>query len=324
MTGSLTILTWPDYIAPGTLAQFQDETAIMVRLEIVPSAVELVARMQADSPGIDVLCPPDYAVRELSFQGRLLPLDPTRLPNLQHLDPSFRISREHDPQDRVSVPKDWGTTGYLVRQDRITVRRDSWAEFWRLAEVHSGRTTVLDSPGEVLGAALKLRGHSYNAVDRRSLALAEADLRALRPHLLGFETDYKPLLTSGDAWIALGWNGDAAVLQQAGVPIRYVLPEEGSQIWEDDWAIAAGSAHQAEAYTFLDFVLRPQIAANEALYTGYATPNAVALDLLPTEVRSDLAIYPRAEIRARLEPGLPLSPDGNDLRSQIWHRIRGG
>ena len=81
--------------------------------------------MQADSPGIDVLCPPDYAVRELSSQRRLLPLDPTRLPNLRHFDPSFRASQAHDPQGRVPVPKDWGTTGYLVRQDRIIVRRDS-------------------------------------------------------------------------------------------------------------------------------------------------------------------------------------------------------
>ena len=322
MTARLTLLTWPDYIAPATLAAFQDETGITVRLEIVPSAVDLLGRMQAASTGIDLLCPPDYAVGELISQSRLLPLDPGRLPNLRYLDPSFSGSRPHDPQDRFSIPKDWGTTGFIVREDKVTVRQDAWAEFWRLAEVHSGKATVLDSPGEVLGAALKMRGHSYNAVDRLSLERAEADLRALRPHLLGFHTDYKPLLASGEAWLSLGWNGDASVLHRAGVPVRYVLPEEGSQIWEDDWAAAADSEHQAEAFAFLDFVLRPRIAAGEALHTGYATPNAAAFDLLPVEVRRDPAIYPPARVRARLEAGLPLTPEGNELRSGIWRRIR--
>ena len=101
---------------------------------------------------------------------------------------------------------------------------------------------MLDSPGEVIGAALKMRGHSYNASSPNLLAEARDDLLNLKPHLLAFETNYKPLLTSGKACLALGWNGDAAALIAQDIPIQYVIPSEGSQIWEDDWAIAVRRA----------------------------------------------------------------------------------
>ena len=69
MNKVLTLLTWPDYISPETLQQFESEFGIKVELELVPSAVELIERMQTDNSGVDVLVPPDYAVRELSAQG---------------------------------------------------------------------------------------------------------------------------------------------------------------------------------------------------------------------------------------------------------------
>jgi len=322
MNDKLTLLTWPDYIAPQTLQQFEAELGVTVRLEIVPSAVELVERMQLERPGVDVLVPPDYAVRELNDQGRLFDLDHSLLPNRQHLEPRFRQGRPHDPESRVSVVKDWGTTGFMYRMDMIQQQPGSWAEFWDVAEQVSGRVTVLDSPGEVIGSALKMRGRSYNASDVEALAEARADLFRLKPHLLVFETNYKPLLASGEACLSLGWNGDAAVLIGQGVPIRYVVPGEGSQIWEDDWAIAADAPNWELAHTFLNFVMRPEVAAQEALYTRYATGNRSALEMLDTEIRKDASTYPPQELLAKLEAGLPIDANGQKRREELWNEIR--
>ena len=95
MTEQLTLLTWPDYINPATLAQFESEFGARVNLEIVPSAVELIERMTSDGPAPDVLCPPDYAVRELGALGRLAALDHARLSN-------FAASRQKSAQDFIS------------------------------------------------------------------------------------------------------------------------------------------------------------------------------------------------------------------------------
>ncbi len=322
MGKTLTLLTWPDYINPSTLDQFEKETGIKVVPEIVPSAVELLERMRADGPAPDLLCPPDYTVRELQAEGRLMRLDHNLLPNLKNLQPNFRHGRAHDPHGEVSVVKDWGTTGFMVRSDNVKETPRSWADFWALAETYSGKVTVLDSPGEVIGAALKMRGHSYNASDEAALALAKEDLLRLKPHLHSFETNYKPLMESGEVWLCLGWNGDAAALKAKGLPVQYVIPVEGSQIWEDDWAIAAGAANPEDAHAFIDFTLRPEVAAQEARYTRYATGNRAALALLGDEVKNDPSIYPPPELMDKLEAGLPLDAEGNKRREMLWQEIR--
>jgi spermidine/putrescine transport system substrate-binding protein len=322
MDRTLTLLTWPDYISPQSLQQFEAEFEVSVNLVIVPSALELVERMHVQDSSVDVLVPPDYAVRELSAQGRLLSLDHSLLPNLVHLEPRFYQGRAHDPASLVSVVKDWGTTGFMYRVDMIQETPEAWADFWKLAKKLTGRVTVLDSPGEVIGAALKMRGHSYNASSPDLLAVARDDLLNLKPHLLAFETNYKPLLASGEACLSLGWNGDAAALIAQGAPVRYVVPREGSQIWEDDWAIAGDTSNASLAHAFLDFVLRPEVAAQEAHYTRYATGNHAARTMLADEMQNDPSTYPRAELLAKLEAGLPLEAEGQKRREELWAEFR--
>lgn len=322
MTQQLTLLTWPGYINPVTLEQFESEFGVNVNLEIVPSAVELIERMQSGGPAPDMLCPPDYAVRELGAQARLAALDHAKLSNFEHLEKRFQFGRSHDAQSRVSIIKDWGTTGFMVRTDMIYEAPKSWADFWRLAAKFSGHVTVLDSPGEVIGAALKMRGHSYNASSSDLLDGARNDLLNLKPHLLAFETNYKPLLISGEACMALGWNGDAAALTAQGVPIKYVVPSEGSQIWEDDWAIAVDAPNPKLAHIFLNFVLRPEVAAQEARYTRYATGNRSALALLDDEMRNDPSTYPPEDVLQKLEAGMPLDADGQKRREELWMEVR--
>ena len=322
MDGRITLLIWPDYIDPTTLSAFERETGIGVDVEVFPSAVALLDRMKNGSRPPDVLTPPSYAVTELAAGGLLAHLDHSRLPNLDHLEPRLLRGRPHDPESRLSLIKDWGTTGFMYRIDKVSELPRSWEDFWRLAGKYSGHVTVLDAPGEVIGAALKMRGRSYNASGAAELADARLDLLRLKPHLLSFETNYQPLLASGEAWLSLGWNGDAVALKTEGVPVWYVIPSEGSQIWEDDWAIAAGAPNPSAAHAFLDFLLRPAIAAQEARYTRYATGNRDALALLDEATRGDPATYPPEELIRKLEAGAPIAADGQQRRKALWEEIR--
>ena len=120
-----------------------------------------------------------------------------------------------------------------------------------------------------------------------------------------------------------GWNGDAAALNAQGLPIKYVVPGEGSQIWEDDWASAANAPNSELAHTFLNFVLRPEIAAQEARYTRYATGNRLAFELLDNEMRSDPSTYPPDAILQKLEAGMPLDVDSQRRREEMWREVRG-
>ncbi len=322
MSDRLSLLIWPDYIDPATLAAFESETGVSVDLEIVPSSAEIIKRIMNGRRAPDVLTPPDYAVLQLNAKHRLATLDHALLPNLKHLEPRFLYGRAHDVDSRVSVVKDWGTTGFMYRPDKIRGLPTSWTDFWQLSAEHSGRTTVVDSHGEVIGAALKMRGASYNASDPKNLEQARRDLLRLKPHLLCFETNYRPLLASGEAWLSLGWNVDAAALLGLGVPVHYVIPTEGSQIWEDDWAIASNAANPLGAHAFIDFMLRPEVAAGEARYTRYATGNRSALALLEESIQHDPSTYPAQEIIGKLEAGMPLDARGRARRQALWNEIR--
>jgi spermidine/putrescine transport system substrate-binding protein len=319
---TLRLLSWADYISPQTLEQFERQFGVKVQVETVPSAVEMLEQMRNPATLPDLLCPPDYVVTELASEGRLQTLDHAQLPNLAHIQARFRVGRAHDPESQVSVVKDWGTTGFMYRTDLVSEAPRSWEDFWRLAEKYSGHVTVLDSPGEVIGAALKKRGYSYNESSEAALASVRDDLLKLKPHLLAFETGYRPLLTAGEAYLALGWNGDAGALKASGLPIQYIIPSEGSQLWEDDWGITAGTSNLEQSYAFLNFVLSPEIAAQEARYTGYATGNQAAYDLLDGTAKQDPSIYPPADILQKLEQGIPLNPEDNQHRLALWQEIR--
>ncbi len=321
-TRSITVLTWPDYIDPRSLREFEYEYAVRVVLQTVPSATEIVKRIQADTHGVDVFVTPDFAVRELESLRRLDYLDHARLTNLRHLEGRFRKYRSYDPGSRLSVIKDWGTTGFMYRTDLVSESPASWAEFWQLARKYSGKVVVLDAPTPVIGAALKMRGHFFFSNDESQLQQAREDLLELKPHLLAFETNIKPLLASGAACLALGWNGDAATLQAQDLPVRYVIPEEGSQVWEDDWAVSRQATDPGSAHLFINFMLRPDIAAQEALYARYATANRTALALLDHGIQNDPIIYPPPEVLARLEPPGSLDRAGFERRAALWQEIR--
>ena len=94
-------------------------------------------------------------------------------------------------------------------------------------------------------------------------------------------------------------------------------------MWEDDWAIAADSSHPELAHDFLNFMLRPEVAAREARYTRYATGNHSARELLDEEICNDPATYPPADVLAKLEYGMPIDADGQKRRAEVWAQVRG-
>ncbi len=104
--------------------------------------------------------------------------------------------------------------------------------------------------------------------------------------------------------------------------MTYVVPSEGSQIWEDDWAIASNAPHPDAAHAFLNFVMRPEVAAQEARTTRYATGNRSALALLDESMRSDPSTCPPQEVLAKLEAGMPLDGEGARRRTQLWQEVR--
>ena len=105
--------------------------------------------------------------------------------------------------------------------------------------------------------------------------------------------------------------------------IRYIYPDEGAVFWVDSFVIPAGAENIDEAHAFIDFMLRPEVAAACVEYVGYATPNKAALELLDEETRNDPVIFPPAEI---VEKGEFQSDVGDaiELYNKYWEMLKVG
>ena len=126
--------------------------------------------------------------------------------------------------------------------------------------------SVLDSAPEVIGAALKKNGFSYNSVEPKELDVALKDLLALKPHLAAFSSTYKDQIESGDFWLSLGWNGDFAAIKatKGSEDTVYVVPAEGTEFWTDCWVIPKNAPHIDAAHAFIDFIDRKSTRLNSS------------------------------------------------------------
>jgi spermidine/putrescine transport system substrate-binding protein len=326
LTGELFYYNWADYVAPETYAAFEKAAGVKVKKDFYASNEDLQAKLQAGARGFDLIVPTGYMVQILAEAGLLEEIDWSQLPTVTaNIDPKFQ-GLPFDPEDKWSVPKDWGTTGYVYRTDLVKERPTTWREFYDLAKgPYSGKVTVLDGIPEVVGSALVMLGYSYNSDDEGELEEAKQELIALKPHILAINsTEYKQMVATGRAVMALGWNGDGAyVVAETKGKAEYVVPEEGGEFWVDSHAIPAGANNPDAAHAWIDFVYQPEHNAAETSYTFYGSPlqRDKLEGVLPEDILSNTDVFPAPETLEKLEPN-NVSPEGTKLRDRIWTEFK--
>ncbi len=88
------------------------------------------------------------------------------------------------------------------------------------------------------------------------------------------------------------------------------------------WRSCAKVPALEAAHRFIDYLLRPQVAAAIVETTRTAACNGAAQQYLPEALRSDPVLYPPAEILARGEWFTPQSAAGQRLRDRLWTEIK--
>jgi spermidine/putrescine transport system substrate-binding protein len=323
-SGTLSYYNWADYVNPETYKKFTTETGVKVKKDFYPSNEDLQAKLQAGARGYDLVVPTGYMVKILVEENLLQEIDWSKLPTVQeNIDPKFR-KLPYDPDEQYSVPKDWGTTGFVYRTDMVSGKLTSWEDFYEQAMGPlSKKVTVLDSYPEVIGSALKKNGFSYNTEDEGELEQARKDLLALKPHILAItSSEYRQMVIGGRAAMALGWNGDGALVA-AEKPADYVIPEEGSEFWVDTYAIPVGAKNVDAAYAWIDHAYEPQIGALETEYHNYgSTLKREALQgVIDAKVLGNEDVFPSDQQIEKLEPN-NYGPEGDKLRQRIWTEFK--
>ncbi len=327
--GELFLYNWPTYIAPESVELFSKACNVKVTEDNYPSNEDMIAKVAAGGTGYDVAAPTGYAVEILKEKDAVLNFDKAALPNMKYLGPAFLKGRPHDPNSDFSITKNWGTVGIMWNSEKVTEDIKSWDDLWKLAPKYSGKIIFVDSSPDVLGAALKYVGASWNSQDKGEMDKALQKLVEIKPHIRAFDTTYISKLANEEVWIVVGYNGDAFAANASRAEegktesIKYVVPSEGSNVWEDSWVILKDAPHPKAAHAFVNFLLDPKIQGIESNFTHYASGVPDADQFMKPEVRRNPAIYPPDEVVAKLEATTVLPADVLQYREEIWTKLKG-
>jgi len=320
----LNVYNWSDYVAPETIPNFEREFGVTVRYGTYEATAEMLAKVMSGNSGWDVVFPSNEFVPPMIAMGLLEPLRHERLPNLDALDAQFQRPL-WDPELRYSVPYMHGTTGIVYQRDiaRAIAREPrAWADMWdpRLR----GKITMLDDSGEVFSACLEKTGYSVNSRDPGQLRAAAREAIAQKPLLRAYlNAEVRDQLVAGDVAAAQGWAVTAGqAMAASGGRLAFVFPAEGFPRYCDTVAILRESRRSELAHRFIDYLLRPGVAASIAAATQTATANGAALKLLPSQVRENPVLYPPVEILARGEWAEAGTPSSQKLRDRLWTEIK--
>jgi spermidine/putrescine transport system substrate-binding protein len=297
---TLTIYNWGDYIDPELIEQFEKESGIKVIYQTFDSNEAMMTKIKQGGTTFDVAVPSEYAISKMKEDDLLLKIDHGKLPNLKHIDPDF-MNLSFDPDNAYSVPYFWGTVGIIYNPGMVgDLTFDSWDDLWD--ESLRNNIFLLDGAREVMGMGLNSLGYSLNDTNEEHLQEALAKLSELTPNVKAIVGDeIKMLIANEEAAAGLVWSGDASEIMDENEDLDYVVPQEGSNLWFDNMVIPKTASNLEGAHAFINFMLDPEVAAQNTEYVGYSTPNKEALALLPEDISGDERFYPDKELTDRLE-----------------------
>lgn len=336
----LHIYNWDDYIAPGTVAEFERSTGIKVVYDVFDSNETLESKLMVGDSGYDLVSTTMAWYSRQIRAGLYEPLDRAQLPNWKNLDPEvLAVQAQADPGNRYAAPYLHAMNGFAYNADMVRARfpaapTDSLDMLFKpevIARFADCGVSFLDSPDDVLQLALKYLKLDPNSHLPEDLKAAEQLVLAVRPYIRLFDSnDYVYQLASGELCVAMGWSSDYSLAMMrsraAGLDLHlaFTVPREGSNITYNAFLIPAGAPHPRAAHRFINFLLDAHVIAEITNYTHYGNDNLAARPLVQAEILADPAIYPPPAVRARLYLPTEFDVHYQRLKTRTWTRIKNG
>ncbi|UBH58325.1 polyamine ABC transporter substrate-binding protein [Aeromonas enteropelogenes] len=337
----LHVYNWSDYIASDTLDNFQKETGIKVVYDVFDSNEVLEAKLLAGKSGYDIVVPSNPFLAKQIRAGVFQKLDKSKLPNWQNLDDNLLKALEpSDPGNQYSIPYLWGTIGFAYNPEKVKAVLgdkapvDSWDLVFKpenMAKLKECGVSFLDSPTEMLPAALQYLGFKPDSQKPAELKKAEELFLTIRPYTAYFHSSkYISDLANGNLCVAVGYSMD---LQQSkaraaeaknGVALTYIIPKEGAGSFFDMIAIPADAKNVESAHTFINYLMKPEVIANITNQIQAPNGNKAATPLVDEAIRTDPGVYPDAATLQKIYtfPDLPAKVQRTMTRS--WTKIKSG
>jgi putrescine transport system substrate-binding protein len=319
----LNIYNWSDYIADDTIENFEKETGIKVNYDNYDSNETLMAKLIAGNTGYDIVVPGAHFAKTQIEGGLLQKLDRSKLTNWGNLDPALlKQLAVVDPGNQYLVDWLWGyvTVGINVPKVKaalgdLPMPENAWSLLFDpkyAAKLKSCGVNFLDSASEVLPVAMLYVGkpaYSGNAADYDAAA---AMLKTVRPYVTRFSSSgYINDLAGGSLCAVMGYSGDINIARARALQanpkqpaaIEALVPKGGATLFFDSMAIPKDAKNVANAHLFINYVMRPEVAAALTNKVFYANPNAASLKHVKKAVAENKTIFlPPADLARMTAP----------------------
>lgn len=313
------IYNWGEYIDPDLITKFEEETGITVIYSNFTTNEDLYVKLKNGGSNYDLITPSDYMLERMIQEGMVQELNFDNIPNLEYVDAEY-LNHTYDPDQEYSVPYFWGTLGIVYNTTMVDEPVISWDILWD--EDYARNVIMLDSSRDSLAVALARRGYSLNSRNEEELNLVKEDLMDQYPIVYAYLVDQiKDIMKNDEAALAVMFSGDAQEAVLDNENLDYAIPEEGSNLWFDCFAIPSNAQNKENAELFINFMLDPENSSVNAEYVGYSLPSSAAQELLSDDYRYSEVSYPPPEILENLEvyshPG-----DFIEVYDQIWQDVK--
>jgi spermidine/putrescine transport system substrate-binding protein len=308
-SGKLTMSNWPGYIDPGkngTVAEFEKKTGVSVDyIEDINSNDGFFGKLQpqleqGQSGSRDIFVVADYMAKQMYDLGYLQEIEHDALPTVfENILPDLR-SPAFDPERKFSVPWQGGMTGI-------------WVDTSKAPDIHSvndlfdpkykGEVTMLDELRETPPLVMLAEGVDpakasadqwLKAIDKIKSAAESGQIRDFTGN------EYTEDLTAGNIVAAIGWSGDASLIENKNAEWR--MPTEGCTRWSENMVIPVGAPNTAAAIAWMNFVFQPQVAVDITEYVEYISPVQGVKELLEkrgSELAESDIVFPTEQFTSK-------------------------
>lgn len=319
---TLYIYSWSSYIDNDLLQAFEAKTGIKAVADIFDSNETMLAKLQAGGGNqYSIAYPSDYMVTQMVEANLLTSIDKSLLQGLDQLNPKW-ASPVYDPDNAHSIPYAWGTTGLLYDPEKLGTEITDFSDLWQNQDKLSRQITLLNDVREVMGATLKSLGYSYNSTNPEEIEAAYARLAELKPSIASFLTNgWEEQLGSGDLLVSMAYSGDALNLVDENPNLTFTIPDTGTSLWTDTIVIPKTAPNVDAAYEWINFSLNAENLAKLVERLKFSTPNQVAFDKLPADLKNNEKLFPPEQLLSKCEGIAPLPQETSDLYDRYWTQL---
>ncbi len=323
---TINVYNWGEYISDGSEgsmdinAEFTKRTGIKVNYNNYDTNENMYAKLKSDGVSFDIVIPSDYMIERLIDEDMLQKIDFSNIPNYKYIDEKYK-GLYFDPKDEYSVPYNVGMVGLIYNTKMVKEAPTSWNVMWD--EQYKGKVLMFDNPRDAFGIAQKLLGQSFNTTDEAEWRAAADKLKAQKPILQGYVMDdIFRKMESGEAAIAPYYAGDFITMHSNNPDLAFVYPQEGVNIFVDSICIPKNAKNKAAAEAYINFLLDPDIAVENANYLGYATPNTAVLTREDYELKGNEYLYPEDQKMPKTEYFYNLPQKTLTLMTDLWSELK--